>query len=341
MNVHYHNWLNIEVLNSYFKEGMCPVIKLVPFSKTAKKLRDYDILIQKKKNLFSFHSAGPEPTSFDASSQFSNLNDLYFQLEIEDPLFSNYTDLSPIPPQQMYYFKNSENSTTLQAGENITAEDLVTVRQTILPISPPDDNNLVEIKNDQGVTIQKEPDSEKKYPSINPAYLASGNYQLWVNGQQIETFYHFDTVFSEKCVGVVHINVPQLINTTQETAKLTLQFKARFVYWQYQVVLPKLWSVTKKTVSLTVQNEEKFTTPSVEKQITGGQTASVFTSSTPLQLEESLSTYPQLSLTYIDSRVNRKADLLIDLPNPSAEQLKIINPEENENAFCSTTIIYV
>lgn len=128
MNIQYHKWLDVEVTNSYFAEGVCPVFKLIPFPDIAERLRNYNILIQKKNNIFSFYTGIPQETTFDIATEFSTLNDLYFQLVLEDTLFFSYTGIPSLEAQQIFYFINSETATTLQKSLFVSEKDIVDYR---------------------------------------------------------------------------------------------------------------------------------------------------------------------------------------------------------------------
>lgn len=87
-------------------------------------------------------------------------------------------------------------------------------------------------------------------------------------------------------------------------------------------------------------NDEKYQGPT-DQQIIGGQTAQVFITSDPLQLQNKLEKSPQLLVTYSNDFSHRKNEMEIKLPNPDAEQVKKYNQGENEGSFFSSTIVYV
>jgi len=340
MDIHYHKWLDIEVKNNYFTNGLCSIFSLVPFENTNKILTNYNILIHKKNHTFSFYIGVSGQKKLNLSEEFSELNNLYFQLVHEDSLFSNYTDIPLLEAKQLFFFKNSKNSSLLQINEKVSKDDLISIHQESFSTQVNIKTDTVEIKNKKGVTLQKQPDSDKKYQQVNLNNLASGEYQLWINGKQIESFYHFDTALSEKCFGILKLDLKEVIKAAQEVLKLSLQFESRAAYWQYQVIVPDSWNIEDTQLEVKDAEGNSYSGP-IDKQIVSQKTAKVFTSSQPMGLKQHLLKNPVLSVTYSDTYSNRKNELEIKLPNPGIEELKIINIEGNENSFCSTSIVYV
>jgi len=340
MDIHYYKWLDIEVKNSYFADGLCSTFSLVPFENINKILTNYNILIHKKNNTYSFYIGISGQKKLNLSEEFSGLNNLYFQLILEDSLFYNYTDIPLVEPKQLFFFKNSENSSLLQINEQVSKDDLITIHQEKFSTQVNIKTDVVEIKNKKGITLQKQPDPDKKYHPINLSNLTTGAYQLWINGKQIELFYHFDTILSEKCFGVLKLDLKEVIKAAQEVLELSLQFESRAVYWQYQVIVPTSWNIEDTKLEVKDTEGNSYSGP-IDKQMISKTTAKVFTSSQPLSLKQHLLENPVLNVTYSDTFSNRKNELEIKLPNPGIEELKIINIEENENSFCSTSIVYV
>ena len=280
MNMQYHKWLEIEVTNNYFSGGICPVLQLVPFIETSKQLINSNILSKKEGNVFLFY-CGTEATDFNLSSELSGLEELYFQVLLEDHLFFNYTEIPFASHPNLFLFQNVEASSQLQFGEFVSEDDLI----------------------DASLTFS-------------------------------------DAQFQTNCIGILKLNVAQIINDPSKNSQFRLQFKAREVFWQYQIIIPSNGNMEVTLIGILGIHQEVYNGP-IEKQFVGGQVALVFTSPSPLALQQRLQTNPELALSYIDPRTNREDVLKVKLPNPGVEQIaKYITPE-GIDAFCVTTIVYV
>ena len=280
MNMQYHKWLEIEVTNNYFSGGICPVLQLVPFSETSNQLKNYNILVRKEGNLFSFYS-GTEATEFDLSSVLTGLNELHFQVLLEDIPFFNYTEIPFASHPNLFLFQNVEGSSQLQFGEFVSEDDLIDTSST-----------------------------------------------------------SFNTSFQPNCIGILKLNVAQIINDPSEISLLRLQFKAREVFWQYQIIISNNRNMEVKLIRILGIHQEVYNGP-IEKQIVGGQAALIYTSPSPLALQQRPQTNPELAISYIDMDTNRDDELKIKLPQPSVEQIAKYITLEGLEGLMSTTIIYV
>lgn len=111
MEIHYHKWLELKILHQYFSDGKIP-ISLVPAQGTAMIMKRNNILIREIDGVFEFY-IGLDSVNIDQASLIENFENLEFEINIEDQLFFNYTDLSPINSEEYYLFRNLLNSSDL------------------------------------------------------------------------------------------------------------------------------------------------------------------------------------------------------------------------------------
>lgn len=341
MEINYYKWLELKITNSYFKDGICPILKILPFNETTIALTNYNILLRKTENTISFY-CGTAAESFDITTELSGLKDLYFQVLIDDPLFLNYTGIPSVTLPKLFLFQNSKDSTLLQKQENVSSEDLITPAQNSLPNVTIPTNAIIEIKNQQGDVIQKQSNNPEDFVPININNLETGIFQLWINENFNENFDHFNTPIAENCLGILKLDLDLGINTAADIPTRTLDFKARDVYWQYQIVTPDSWDKKKTTIKIEGAQGETYPRPNPKlTKIIGEKTAEVLTSNKAMPLVQKLPTHPLMKITYTNTLSNLENKLELKLPNPGTENLKNYTNEQGEISVCSTTIVYV
>lgn len=114
MNLTYHKFLELEVIHSYFPDGITDDFKLLPLSDTARKLQNYNIIVNQQQNLFSFYCGTVNTDDFDLATELAELGTLHFQILNEDPLFKNYTADNHLNSTDILYLKNRADSEELQ-----------------------------------------------------------------------------------------------------------------------------------------------------------------------------------------------------------------------------------
>ena len=345
MNLHYHKWLDLEVTNNYFSNGVCPHFEIIPFSDTSLQMKNYEILMKKGSNIISFYAGVGIEESFRIDQNFKGLDNLYFQLINNDPLFFNYSDISAKSEQELYLFQNtskSEESNQLQANKYVSDQDLIGYKPKVFNTTLPNKQVNIEIKTVNGESVKKESIDGIKVRNhlLNLRALDNGVYQIWLDGQLHETFFTSSEELSQQCVGVIQFNIKDFVFKNQNALKYTIDFNARSVYWQYEVVVKNLRKIKVKGMKVVGANNENYNGPE-EQQIIGEQIAQVFTTSNPVQMQYKLDVPPQLQVTYSNEFSNRENILEIKLPNPETEQLKKFNQKENDGSFLSSTIVYV
>lgn len=112
MEIHYNKWLELKILHQYFSDGKIP-ISLVPTQGTTMIMERNNILVRIVNGVFEFY-IGLDSVDMDHASVIENLENLEFEINIEDSLFFNYTDLSPINSEEYYLYRNLLNSSDLK-----------------------------------------------------------------------------------------------------------------------------------------------------------------------------------------------------------------------------------
>ena len=346
MNSNYHKWMKLSITNSYFTEGIGSNFNLLPFNSTSRQFNNYGVLLKKEKNAFLFYAGANSAESFEIESHFAGLKDIYLQLINNDSLFFNYTDIPSPEENKRYYFRNNSNSKKpelFQKEQFASDQDLISLRPKQFNVVLPNEEKeiILEIKSDDETLIKEKVDGTKmKTYTFSLRQFDDGVYQLWVNEKLQETFFISDQELDQKCIGLVRLNMKDLISNNSSEPNYSIDFKARNVFWQYQIVVSKSRKIQVHDMTISGINDEKYQGPT-DQQIIGGQTAQVFITSDPLQLQNKLEKNPQLQVTYSNDFSQRKNQMEIKLPNPDAEQVKKYNQGENEGSFFSTTIVYV
>lgn len=345
MNLNYHKWLTLEITNNYFSSGISSDFHLIPFQKSTNNMKNYQVLIKKIKNTISFHAGISISKPFNINEEFKGLDELYFQLINEDPLFFNYTNIPMVSNQKIYYYENGIHPKAphlLHKSDFVNEDDLIELKPKISNIQLPDNEVTVTVKtDDDNIIFSRKVDGTKSSNYlINLNHCNDGVYQLWMNDKLQETFFISNEEIHENCSGIIKIDTNKIIDQYQNQLKYSINFDARFVYWQYQVVVPKSRNIKVIKMNISGIDDETYNDP-IEKEIIGGQTALIFTTSEAIQLQHKLEVNPLLTVTYSNEFSNRKNELELKLPNPEPEQIKKYNQEKDEVSFFSPTIVYV
>ncbi|MDN3643605.1 hypothetical protein QWY87_12885 [Lutimonas halocynthiae] len=347
MDIKYYKWLDIEVTNNYFENGVCPYFEMIPLNSTTIELKNYNILIQKNNNLFTFYLGVANVSDLSATNvsdsiikeNIKNLSNLYFQLIVEDELFMNYTDIPEVNHRQLFLFQFPNNAIGLQINDSNYRVNLLDLDALQAAMNS---SSSVAIKNEIGLTVQQKKDPENKIPAVNYKNLTYGKFKLFVDNQFAQGFYHFDTDLASNCLGILELKSKQIRAEQEKSPIYTINFKSRKVYWEYQIIFPSNWSIDDEEVEIQGigdQIYERVTTK--EPKLINGQLVKVFKSKSPYALQNHLIENPTLKLKYLAPFSQRKESLNIKLPNPGIENLFKTNTEKNDDPFCSTTIVYV
>ncbi len=340
MNIQYNKWLDIVFSHTYFKDGKSNIFELIPLQDTSRILRNYNILMDKRVNVFSFFLG--LQSGENLNEQLQSINDLYFQMTISDFQFFNYTELEPNSGSKLFYLSNAitdENTHQLQKSANVSTQDLIEIKPKRFTVKVPSGETTIDIKNASGISIFQKSVSvlnEVDY-SIDISNQDDGKYELWINNALEELFFASSQELLPNCFGIVHLNIATLLKNNQEDMGYRIDFKSREVYRKYQIIIPDSRNIDVTSIQIKSPQGDLYEGP-LENEIIGGQTAQVFKSKNKIAFQQEPDASPELTVSYT-SRVSHTASTLdIKLPNPDVGS---ISKEENEESFFSSTIVYV
>ena len=344
MNITYYKWLELVVTNNYFPKSIFPAFRIVPLSETVHMLKNHNILIDKKGNAASLYVGSGKSSPSDAIMDLAGMGKAYFQLIGTDTSFYKYTEIDEKREGWVLFFDspgNGHNTLSLQKGEYVSSKDSLKCKPKMFNLSIPGDKVEILIKNKEGQTILK-PVAHGNGPKkclIDLSTQNAGVYTVWFNNELQETFFCSDGL-NEHCIGVWCLDVPSLLAKTKEAQVFKLDFNARAVHWQYEVVHGKSRKIEIQDIGILGNHGETYEGP-YEKEMIGGQIAKVYTTAKPLQLQYVLEKTPQLQLNYTSDFSDRMEQLEMELPNPAAGQLGKYQTGAYEGAFYTTSIVYV
>ncbi|MAM30673.1 MAG: hypothetical protein CMC13_16795 [Flavobacteriaceae bacterium] len=357
MNISYQKWFSIQMLHSFFTNGLCPYVVLHPFAETAQVMKNHQLLLKRAEGVFSMY-AGSENGTEDLFSNLNSLEPLYFQLLVEDPHFYNYTALPQISASEMILLTNTPDWNYLHQNDEVSAADVVTVRQEDLVLGTLQENDVLEITDEAGSeTIQKtiygnpQPETENDVPPVHIRSLQTGRYRAWHNDAEIgDSFYHFNTEIANNCVGILAIDPALLQHPNDQEIKLSAAFEVRKVYRKYKIIVSP-----QNAIKITIgdiheaitSGQPEGTQPASytnlgEEQFMGDQKATVFIAPKPEALAQYIDSRPVLTYSYPDpvSNTTIRTETL-KLPNPGPETLEEYITPAGEKAYSVTMIIYV
>ncbi|WP_419698346.1 hypothetical protein [Mucilaginibacter sp. NFX135] len=111
IDINFGSLFTIELLHSYYKDQLCPDFSISPSNQTARTLGGHQIIARQYFNqlITEVNSTGkvspPKPfTAIETGAQFT------FFMQLNNPVFFNYTNLSSAAPNKIYYFTNRNNN---------------------------------------------------------------------------------------------------------------------------------------------------------------------------------------------------------------------------------------
>lgn len=336
MQSNYINWFDVVLNHNYFYKGVFKSFVLLPFKESARAMKNYQIMQSKNDNQVTFFIADQEQT---LSENLKGLDNIYFQILNQDNLFFNYTNLPFLNENQLYYFENLEDG-GLKTEHLATPSDLFEKFKKSFNLSLSIQNSLIEVKTLKGISVFSTNSNGVQNLPINLVSLEDGPYQLWINNELKKHIFLSDEELNQNCIGIINLNIEQLLNNSNASKKLKISFDARSAYFEYQVVIPPNRKIDVKDMSIATPDGEAYTGPQ-EQEIIGQQKANVFTSKTAFQLQHKTNTASKLALTYANNFSNRNNQLQRDLPYPEINGLKKYNAENGQQDYLLTTIVYV
>lgn len=344
MSLNYYKWMDLEVFHNYFTQGVGLSFRLIPFSSSTKKMKNFNILPRQQKNKIEFFGGTESTTAFDISAAFNGLNSLYFKLVVEDELFFNYTNLSFANNQSCFYLENRRNEESaglFHTSPFVSNYDVLKIRPKSFMFQLPELEVKIEIKTKDGEI--KFTDEQNGVVVTNYQFdlnsFEDDVYQLWINNELHDTFFMSDESFSSNLFGIVKINMAHIITEFNNPPQYQIKFNTRKVFWEYQIVLPKEGYFEVHEIAVKGIHNEIYTGP-FYKELPNGGIAYVFASPNALQLQYQLPSTPILNMSYTNNSSAIK-QLDIKLPNPGANQLTIHKQGEREGSFYASEIVYI
>ncbi|UTW66989.1 hypothetical protein KFE94_02415 [bacterium SCSIO 12643] len=337
MDITYHNWLNIEITHLYFTDGICSNIHLNPFQNTSTICQNYNILLHQKQNTTSFF-VGNKKSNY-TQEDFLAITPMYFQITSDDLYFFNYTNISPTPDSLLFFETSSHIN--IQNGDYASAKNLISHKPLVFDISIPYNNVQIEVQPIHGRPFISESvdGTQNSEYNVNLVTQETGVYQILLNGEVEETFFISTVELNPNCIGILYLNPLEVISQNLSTP-LKINFQTRSTYREYQIVVPTKRKINISSITIQGGNGEKYSGPKEDK-ILNGQTAQVFTSTSPLPLEKEPKTHPKLYLDYTNQYSNRTNQMEVLLPNPDTQNIKPYNLKGDSNSFYSSNIVYV
>ncbi|MDN5289519.1 MAG: hypothetical protein JWR38_5793 [Mucilaginibacter sp.] len=111
IDINFGSLFTIELLHSYYKDQLCPDFNISISNETVKALGGHQMVVRQYDNqLFAgIHCAG----NVNPLKPFTTIDEgmqLTFFMELNNPLFFNFTNLSNTAPGKVYYFTNRNNN---------------------------------------------------------------------------------------------------------------------------------------------------------------------------------------------------------------------------------------
>lgn len=111
IDINFGNLFTVELLHSYYKDQLCPDFNILPSEQTLNLLAGHRIIARQYSNQLITGAncnnkiSPPKPfTPIEQGMQFT------FFMQLNNPVFFNYTNLASAAPGKIYYFTNRNNN---------------------------------------------------------------------------------------------------------------------------------------------------------------------------------------------------------------------------------------
>lgn len=342
MNITYKKWLELKVSHGYFPDQICEGIAAVPIGRSREIIKNYNLLLDQKKNIISFYIGIREDEETSFEDIVLGMPEMYFMLQVSDSNFFNYTEIPFASESQTLFFENKEkmnNQTQIHEESQAGVKDQLAIRSRYFSIKIADSVHSVAIKDPSGDTIFSVSSGSiaTGLVTISMPEVASGLYELWLNDEINEKFLYIKN-YESSMLGILRI-VPEYLKTLHPFASHSLVFHARKVYWEYKIATTSSKTTIKK-MKISDLGEVSFK-DSKSAALANGQITKVFSSGAPIELKEQLDSNPLLSFEYSGNFSNEIHTTQLKLPNPQPNWLKSFKTSQNESHLLVSTIVYV
>lgn len=337
---HFVDWFSISLQHSFFADGKCRNVDIIPSKTTAQFMRQYELVWGEQRGAFIMKYAHNE-NDRAALSQLKTPQVLRFFLQSKDPYFSNFTQIAFFNPSSTILFLSNLNSTQgiLSVEASVGDPDLLPVHPARFETESAN-GGFLSLRDAQNrvlvpTTDQKDSlpwvlmDSEGQAPRIkvNLEGFPPGKYGLEQQDGQIQWFFLQDAE-PNNYIGVIDLYVgaensflklPLQENQEVFPTPFVVAFEARSLPWQYLLINRSKLEFD----HLEVFNVEgsSFSFQAMEQPFRNEE-AFLCLSEKPLPLKEHQKLRPKLRVFKKKESVDFSPDpMVLDLPTPDVTTL--------------------
>lgn len=301
----------------------------------------------------SLLTGGNATTSYFSGTEMSETR-LSIDLKLNNPLFANFTNVSTVNPQRIYYLSNAGNKASGQLTVNtsgvISDQDLLPLRPLLfMQDLPAGFDTAIQLKRMNGESLPApQPQMHEDGSAvlrINLVGHGAGGYQLMV-GDQVTSFYaRADgvapapfAVMELFCDGAV--DGSQIFDNGQTVNRnFQLTFQARAVRWSY-IIVPRSFSASEVTMEVTSEETavdfdgpQNTFDPQQEKAV-------LFRSKDAIELREKPENLFNLVVNPSNG-LNGMKNLNVDLPVPSLTSIGLMESPNDQPFANSNMYVYL
>jgi hypothetical protein len=352
---HFVDWFSISLQHSFFADGKCRNMDIIPSKTTVQFMRQYELVGGVQHGVFSMKYAQNE-NDRTALSQLKTPQVLRFFLQNKDPYFSNFTQIAFFNPSSTILFLNNLNST-----QGILSVEASVGDQDLLPVHPARfetesaNGVFVSLRDAQNrvlipTTDQKDPlpwvlmDSEGQALRIkvNLEGFPPGKYGLEQQDGQIQWFFLQDAERQINYTGVIDLYIgaensflklPIQDNQEVFPTPFVVAFEARSSTWQYLLINRS--KLTFDHLEVFNVEDSSFSFKTMEQPLRNEE-AFLCASEKPLPLKERQNLRPKLRVVKKNESGGFSPDpMVLDLPTPDIKILARNTSSANGNPSAS------
>jgi len=339
-SVTYKRLFEVQLFHSYYRKGIARDVKLKPTNATLQTVRNLGLqmFVSPENHITILYNTKLESGTIDALKEGGKFT---FRLEVNHPLFFNFTDIPDIIEEQILLLTNlNENDKQLLTkGNQISPEDIVDVGNELETIEITKDASTIKLTDIHENTVFEETCQPPVY-FMNLRDDGEGYYQFHLNDEIIGSYYIQKN--NNPCLGMVELhfgehvpvaNNPLTAENRIESKIFKINFEARKTFWKYYFINQNennynQYTITDASLPLTFSNEGKV-------ELFNGQEAELLVAEEPLSLKEAPETNFRLNMKKNGKGINFQ----MNLPNASVE---IIKPHlEEKSKVYSEIFVYL
>lgn len=343
MNKQFQKCISLALLHDYFVNSECTVLSLVPIAETNRKMKQLGLMFNNEANVYTLYSSYNVSEGFNWAKLLGAVDELYFFVVNSDSSFLNYSDVPLIIDDNTYYFSTVQGSSLVQKKKVVGKSDRVAQTDLVFNVAIPNKANVkVKVCDSYGVAVINQTiDGTEQFTSvIDLSGFGSGYYTLYINGKVTQKLVAIADRFPINAIGVVRLDLKAVSDQQSKNlpASYSLNFGARATQWIFQIVVTPNKKI--EVQSMTIENKDGVTySGPVQQTIVGGNTASVFTSTQTIALQERYTNTQILKITYNNQFSTRKSEMDLPMPFPKVNSVQLTG--KKSAIYASTQIIYV